>query len=345
MWAATFVRPGKIDVVERPDPIVRDTTDAIVRVTASCVCGSDLWYFRGESPREPGQAMGHEFVGVVEEVGSDTHTIRVGDFVIAPFRWNDGICAHCRYGAPTACTAGGIWGQLHSDGGQGQYVRVPFADATLVGVPGGEPDRSVLRSLLSLSDVMATGHFAALSADVTPGSTVAVVGDGAVGLCGVLAARRLGAARIIALSRNPARSALAREFGASDVIASRGAEAEAETIDLTDGVGVDSVLECVGTEQSMSTALAIVRPGGGLGYVGVPHGAHLPLATMFAKNITVGGGLAPARAFIPELLTDVLDGVLDPGRVFDFEVPLAGIQDGYEAMVGRTSIKSFVTMP
>ena len=345
MRAAVFTQPGAITVADRPDPVLHSTTDAIVSVSLSCVCGSDLWYFRGESPRAAGQPTGHEFVGVVEEVGADVMSLRVGDTVVAPFRWSDGSCAHCRFGYPTACTAGGIWGQPGSDGGQGQYVRVPFADATLVAVPGGTPDPELLPALLSLSDVMATGHFAAVSAGVTVGATVAVVGDGAVGLCGVLAARRLGATRIIALSSHAARSSIAVSFGATDIVQVRGAEATATLLEMTDGVGVDGVLECVGTEQSMATALSIVRPGGRLGYVGVPHGAHLPLEALFARNVTVSGGLAPARRYLPELLGDVLNGSLDPSPVFDHEVSLEDIQSGYRAMDDRSAVKVLVTIP
>ncbi|GEL48023.1 IMP dehydrogenase [Cellulomonas hominis] len=340
MRAAVFDGPGRIVVVDRPDPVVAEPTDAVVRVTATCVCGSDLWYYRGQSPREHGQTIGHEFVGVVEEVGAAVRHLRPGTQVVAPFRWNDGDCPHCTRGAPVACRRGGIWGQPGADGGQGEAVRVPFADATLVPVPDGAAPPELLPSLLALSDVMGTGHHAAVTAGVRPGSTVAVVGDGAVGLCGVLAARRLGAERVVACSRHPGRQALARRVGATDVVAGRGDEAVAELLDLTDGVGVDHVLECVGTGESMRTALAAVRPYGGVGYVGLPHGVELPVGTLFGRGLTVGGGIAPARRYLPELLADVLDGTIEPGVVFDHRVGLEQIADGYRAMDERRSVKT-----
>jgi threonine dehydrogenase-like Zn-dependent dehydrogenase len=342
MRAAVFVEPGRIDVVDRPDPVLRDPTDAVVRVTATCVCGSDLWYYRGQSPREPGQTIGHELVGVVEEVGREVRTLRPGTVVIAPFRWNDGTCRHCVRGAPVACEHGGIWGQPGADGGQGEAVRVPFADATLVPVPDGAATDALLPSLLALSDVMGTGHHAAVVAGVRPGSTVAVVGDGAVGLCAVLAAHRLGAERVIALSRHPDRQALARRMGADQVVAERGEQAVARVLDLTDGTGADHVLECVGTAEAMRTALAAVRPYGQVGYVGLPHGVELPVATLFGRGLTVGGGIAPARRYLPELLPDVLDGTIDPGAVFDHTVALEQVLDGYRAMDERRAVKSLV---
>lgn len=342
MRAAVYSEPFVIDVVERPDPVILETTDAVVRVTASCVCGSDLWYYRGLSPRQHGQTIGHEFVGVVEAVGDDVTTPRVGDFVIAPFRFSDGDCAHCRFGVPTACTRGGIWGAPGIDGGQGEAVRVPFAAATLVVVPGGTPDAALVPSLLALSDVMGTGHHAAVCANVAPGGVVAVVGDGAVGLCGVIAAKRLGAERVVALSRNPQRQALAARFGATDIVAERGDGAAAALAELTGGVGVDSVLECVGTAESMSTAFDVVRPGGSIGYVGMPHGIEFSVARMFGASLGVRGGLAPVRAYLPELLDDVLSARIEPGLVFDMRVPLADIAEGYAAMDARTSVKVLV---
>ena len=344
MRAAVFQQPGLIEVVDRPDPVIRDSTDAVVRVTATCVCGSDLWYFRGLTPRQHGQTIGHEFVGVVEAVGSDVGTLRVGDFVIAPFMWSDGDCAHCLFGAPTSCTRGGIWGAPGADGAQGEAVRVPFAGATLVTVPGGHPSAELIPSLLALADVMGTGHHAAVSATVVAGGVVAVVGDGAVGLCGIIAAQRLGAERIIALSRNPQRQALAARFGATDIVAERGEDAAAALAELTGGIGVDSVLECVGTGESMATAFDIVRPGGSIGYVGVPHGTEFPVPRMFGGNIGVRGGLAPARRYLPELLTDVLAGTIDPGAVFDSRVALEDIARGYASMDDRSSIKVLVEL-
>jgi threonine dehydrogenase-like Zn-dependent dehydrogenase len=343
MRAAVFNGPRSISVAERPDPVIAEPTDAVVRVVLACVCGSDLWYYRGESPFAPGP-IGHEFVGVVEDVGAEVHDIAKGDLVIAPFAYSDGTCPHCRAGVTTSCVAGGFWASNGMDGGQGEAVRVPFADSTLVQVPGsGHPDEA-MRSLLTLSDVMATGHHAAVSAGVKPGSVVAVVGDGAVGLSAVIAASRLGAERIIILSRNPARQELARAFGATDILAERGDDAIEAVKEMTDGVGVDAALECVGTGQSMATAIGVARPGSTVGYVGVPHGVELPVQTMFFSNIGLRGGGAPVRSYIPELLPDVLEGRIDPGRVLDFETDLDGIAEAYAAMDERRAIKSLVTV-
>jgi len=341
MRAAVYCGPRCIEVADRPDPVVAAPTDAVVRVVLGCVCGSDLWYYRGESPHTLGP-IGHEFVGVVEQVGAEVRGIAAGDLVIAPFAYSDGTCAHCRAGWTSSCVAGGFFGTDGIDGGQGEAVRVPFADGTLVRVPGSGHSDETMRSLLTLSDVMATGHHAAVSAGVTPGSIVAVVGDGAVGLCAVIAARRLGAARIIALSRNPDRQALARSFGATDILAERGDAATEAVLELTDGVGVDAALECVGTAQSMATALAVARPGSTVGFVGVPHGVEVPIGTMFSHNIGLRGGAAPVRTYIPELRDDVLEGRINPGRVFDFETNLDGITEAYAAMDERRAVKSLV---
>jgi threonine dehydrogenase-like Zn-dependent dehydrogenase len=340
MRAAVFNEPRSISVAERRDPVIVEPTDAVVRVVLACVCGSDLWYYRGETPFEPGP-IGHEFVGVVEDVGSDVQKIKKGDFVIAPFAYSDGTCPHCRHGITTACATGGFYPQ-NGDGGQGEAVRAPLADGSLVAVPGSGHSDEMLGSLLTLSDVMATGHHAAVCARVEPGHVVAVVGDGAVGLSGVLAAKRLGADRIIALSRNPVRQALAREFGATDIVEHRGDEATAAVMELTGGVGVDATLECVGTGQSMETAMSIARPGSMVGYVGVPHGVELPVAQMFYRNKGVLGGAAPVRTYIPELLDDVLEGRINPGRVFDFETDLDGVAEAYAAMDERRAIKSLL---
>jgi threonine dehydrogenase-like Zn-dependent dehydrogenase len=340
MRAAIFHEPGRIETGDRPDPSLREPTDAIVRVVMACVCGSDLWYYRGDSPFEPGP-IGHEFIGVVEDVGADVRHVGKGDFVIAPFAFSDGTCPHCLHGITSACVAGGFF-PSNGDGGQGEAVRVPLADGSLVKVPGSGHSDEMLISLLTLSDVMATGHHAAVCADVRPGGTVAVVGDGAVGLSGVLAAKRLGAQRVIALSRNPARQEVARDFGATDIVAERGEAATEAVMELTGGVGVDATLECVGTGQAMQTALSIARPGSMVGYVGVPHGVELPIADMFFRNKGVRGGSAPARAYIPELLDDVLEGRIEPGRVLDYETDLDGIADAYAAMDERRAIKSLV---
>ncbi|MHA7210368.1 zinc-dependent alcohol dehydrogenase family protein [Arthrobacter sp. MDT1-65] len=346
MRATIIHGPGDIRVEDRDYPTVLRSTDAVVRVTASCVCGSDLWPYRGVRPTKEPKAIGHEFVGVVESVGDDVADIAVGDFVIAPFVGSCGACPQCLNGVTVACDHLVGWGSTdeHGDfvqGAQGEAVRVPQADGTLRKVEGvSEPDAALTASLLTLSDVMSTGHHAAVSARVGPGSTVVVVGDGAVGLCGVLAARRLGAERIIAMSRHEDRQALAREFGATDIVAERGDEGVAKVRELLGGVLADSVLECVGTKESMDQALRSTRPGGHLGFVGVPAGGpELPIGVLFAKNITVGGGMAPAHTYIPELLKDVLDGTIDPGRVFDVEMPLEDAAEAYRAMDERRAIK------
>ena len=341
MRAAIFNGPRDIVVGERPDPVILQPTDAVVRVTLACVCGSDLWYYRGLSPHAP-DGIGHEFVGVVEAVGSAVTAVREGDLVISPFAFSDGTCPHCLAGYQTACEQGGFFGGNGVDGGQGERVRVPLADGTLVRVPGGAYDDATMRSLLTLSDVMGTGHHALMLAAAKAGDTVAVVGDGAVGLSAVLAARRLGAGRIIALSRNPARQAMALEFGATDVVAERGDAAVEAVLALTGGVGADAVAECVGTAESLATAIGAVRPGSMVGMVGVPHGAEVPVGRLFAKNKGVKAGGAPVRAYLPALLHDVLDGRINPGRVFDHETDLDHIADAYAAMDERRAIKSLV---
>ncbi|MFJ4186829.1 zinc-dependent alcohol dehydrogenase family protein [Kitasatospora sp. NPDC089509] len=347
MRATVIHGPDDIRIEEVPDPVISRATDAVVRVVESCICGSDLWAYRGVASRAPGQRIGHEFLGIVEEVGSGVSGFAPGDFVVAPFVWSDGSCEFCREGLHTSCPEGGIWGQVGSDGGQGEAVRVPFADATLVKLPketAGE--EKLLPSLLALSDVMSTGHHAAVSARVRPGATVAVVGDGAVGLCGVLAAHRLGAGRIIALGRHERRTAIARDFGATDVVAERGEAAVEAVRELTGGLGAHAVLEAVGTEESMRTAISITRDGGAVGYVGVPHGgsAGVEIGRMFDRNVALVGGVAPARAYIPELLADVLSGAIEPGLVFDRTVDLDGVPDGYRAMDERTALKVRITL-
>jgi threonine dehydrogenase-like Zn-dependent dehydrogenase len=329
-----------VEIGERPAPVLQEPTDAVVRVVLGCVCGSDLWYYRGESPHAVG-SIGHEFIGIVEQAGAEVRGVREGDLVVAPFIYSDMSCPHCLNGSTISCPAGGNFGNGTIDGGQGEAVRVPLAGSTLVPVPGsGHPD-AVLRSLLALSDVMSTGHHAAVSAGVKKGDTVAIVGDGAVGLCAVLAARRLGAERIIALSRHADRQKVAREFGATDIVEARGEEAIKAVLDLTGGIGADAALECVGTAQSIATAFAVARPGSTVGIVGVPHG-QLPFAETFFRNTGWRGGPAPARMYIPDLLGDVLDGVIDPGLVFDYETDLDHIADAYQAMDDRRAIKSLV---
>lgn len=343
---ATVIHAAKdIRIEQVPDPVLRHATDAVVQVTHACVCGSDLWAYRGVAERQPGQRIGHEFLGVVAEVGPEVSGLRPGDRVLAPFVWADGDCQYCQQGLYTSCPRGGFWGTPGSDGGQGEAVRVPFADATLVRLPA-DTDETLLPAVLALSDVMSTGHHAALAARVRPGATVAVVGDGAVGLCGVLAARRLGAERIIALGRHTDRTAIARGFGATDVVPERGEAAVAAVRELTGGQGAHAVLEAVGTEESMRTALSIARDGGAVGFVGVPHGAGegVDLRQMFGRNIALGGGVAPARAYIPELLADVLSGRLDPAPVFDLTIGLDEVPEGYAAMDGRRALKALIRL-
>jgi threonine dehydrogenase-like Zn-dependent dehydrogenase len=328
---------------EVPDPRIEHPTDAVVRVTAACVCGSDLWPYRDYGDAPP-RRIGHELVGIVEEVGPEVSTLRPGQFVIAPFVISDGTCVNCRNGFQTSCLNGGGWGGRDAygtpvDGGQGDRVRVPVADGTLVATPE-VPDDAQLPDLLALSDVMGTGHHAARAAGVTKGSTVVVVGDGAVGQCAVLASRRLGAERVVIMSRNPARQELARHFGATDVVAERGDEGSAAVRDLFEGVGAAAVLECVGTGQAMRQAFGAARPGGMVGYVGLPQSdIELNLARMFRRNVGLNGGVAPVRAYLPELLSDVLDGSIDPGRVFDLELPLERVPDAYAAMDSRSAVK------
>ncbi len=342
MRAAIYNGPASITVGERPDPVITSATDAVVRVSMGCVCGSDLWYWRGESPHDLGP-IGHEFIGLIEDVGPDVNGLRAGDLVIAPFTYSDGTCPHCVAGVTSQCMHGGGFGNHGIDGGQGEKVRVPLAASTLVRVPRSPNTDATLRSFLALSDVMSTGHHAAVSAGVKAGSIVAVVGDGAVGLCAVIASKRLGAERIIALSRNPSRQALAREFGATDILAERGDAAVDAIKEMTHGVGVDAALECVGTGQSLETAMSIARPGSVVGAIGAPHHMDFPIMDRVVyRNIGLKGGVAPARVYIPELLDDVLAGSINPGRVFDFETDLEHIADAYLAMDARRAIKSLI---
>jgi threonine dehydrogenase-like Zn-dependent dehydrogenase len=344
MRATLIHAPGDVRLEEVPDPHLSTGGDAIVRVVAACVCGSDLWPYRGVTPTHEPHRIGHEFVGVVEQVGSEVARIKVGDFVIAPFYDCDMTCVNCKNGVSTSCLNGGWWGSDDrlggfADGGQGEYVRVPHADGSLVATPA-MPDDALVPHLLTLSDVMGTGHHAAVSAGVGPGKTVVVVGDGAVGLCAVLASARLGAERIVAMSRHADRQALATRFGATDIVAERGDEGVQRIRDLTGGIGADAVLECVGTKESMDQALRSARPGGQVGYVGVPNGApELPVRRMFNTNVGVRGGVAPVRNYVEELLPEVWDGRLQPGAVFDLELPLAEVAEAYAAMDERRAIK------
>jgi threonine dehydrogenase-like Zn-dependent dehydrogenase len=344
MRATVMYSAGDVRVETVPDARLIEPTDALLTVTHACICGSDLWPYKSMEPSETGRRMGHEFIGLVEAVGAEVRTVRPGDLVVAPFAWSDGTCEFCREGLQTSCIHGGWWGGTDLDGGQGEAVRVPQADGTLVRLPVG-PDDALMPSLLTLSDVMGTGHHAARAARVGPGRTVAVVGDGAVGLCGVIAARRLGAEQVILLGRHPERIALGREFGATDIVGERGDEAIERVRELTGGFGAHSVLECVGYEEATLTALRIVRPGGAVGRVGVPQGEAIPAALpTFFGNITIAGGPAPARAYIEELLPDVLEGRIAPGRVFDRTTNLDGVPDGYRAMNDREAIKVLIEL-
>ena len=342
MRATVMHGAGDVRIENVPDARIVEPTDSLVRVARACICGSDLWPYSQMEPSETGQRMGHEFIGVVEAVGADVRTVTVGDTVVAPFAWSDGSCVFCQEGLQTSCLHGGWWARDGIDGGQGEAVRVPQADGTLVALPVAKDD-ALMPSLLTLSDVMATGHHAALAARVGPGKTVAVVGDGAVGLCGVIAARRLGAERIIILGRHPGRIALAKEFGATDVVGDRGDEAVERVRELTNGFGAHSVLECVGHGLSVETALGIARPGGAVGRVGLPqHEQIQSTMTTFYDNISIAGGPAPARAYIEGLLPDVLEGKIDPGRVFDRVIDLEEVPDGYRAMNDREAIKVMI---
>jgi threonine dehydrogenase-like Zn-dependent dehydrogenase len=337
MYGAHDVRVENV-----PDARIVKPTDALVTVTRACICGSDLWPYNSMEARGTGSRMGHEFIGTVEAVGPEVRTVKKGDLVVAPFAWSDGTCEFCRSGLQTSCIHGGFWGGTKLDGGQGEAVRVPFADGTLVKLPVG-PDHALMPSLLTLTDVMGTGHHAARAAKVAPGKIVAIVGDGAVGLCGVIAARRLGAERIIMLGRHPDRIALAREFGATDVVSERGEQGVERVRELTDGLGAHSVLECVGHGEAMLTAIGVARPGGAVGRVGVPQEDEIPQSeASFYKNLTIAGGPAPVRAYIEELLPDVLEGRIQPGRVFDQVTNLDGVPEGYRAMNERKSIKVMI---
>ena len=336
MRGAVIHAPGDVRCEVRPDPKILEPTDAIVRTVATCVCGSDLWRYRGIDPVPQPVPIGHEYCGVVEEVGDEVTTIKPGQFVVGGFRTSDNTCPNCRAGMQLNCLHGTPY-----DGCQAELIRVAWADGTLVATPD-EPDGDLVPGLLALSDVMATGWHAAVSAGVRPGITVVVVGDGAVGLCGVLAASQLGAERVIAMSRHPQRQQLAREFGATQVIPERGDEAVGQVLDLTEGVGADAVLECVGTGESVTQALRSARPGAMVGWVGAPHGVDVPPADSFWRNVGVRGGPAPVRNYLPDLIDRVWTGRIDPGKVFDLELPLDQVGEAYRAMDERRAIKALL---
>jgi threonine dehydrogenase-like Zn-dependent dehydrogenase len=332
---------GDVRVEHVPDPVIQDSTDAVVRVLQSCICGSDLWPYGSLPHSEHGRRMGHEFLGVVEDTGSDVSGFSRGDVVIAPFVWADNTCDFCREGLQTSCRHGGQWGH-DLDGGQGEAVRVPQAQGTLVAVPVAE-DSPLLPSLLTLSDVFCTGHHAAVTAGVNQRTTVTVIGDGAVGLSAVLAAKRLGAERILLMGRHKDRTDLGREFGASDVVSDRGQQGIERIRELTGGDGTHTVLECVGTRDAVEMSIGVVRDGGVIGRVGAAQYEEVPLGfDTIMRNITITGGVAPARAYIEQLLPDVLEGRIEPGRVFDQTVTLDEVPDGYRAMADRTSLKVLI---
>ena len=338
-------RAGDVRVIDVPDPEIQQPTDALVRVVRSCVCGSDLHPYHDLPDTPGGKSMGHEFIGIVEDIGSEVTSVHRGDFVIAPFAWSDNTCEFCREGLQTSCLHGGFWNAGGVGGGQAEAVRVPQADGTLVAVPGITEDSPLLPSLLTLSDVYGTGFHAAHRGGVTAGRTVAVIGDGAVGLLAVLSAKQLGAERIILMGRHQTRTDLGRDFGATDVVSQRGEEGITAVRDLTDGHGAHVVIEAVGHMPAYQQAVGIVRPGGVISRVGVPQYEDAPVGfgSLFGGNITLTGGPAPARAYIEQLLPGVLDGTVDPGRVFDRTVGLDDIAQGYQAMDDRDALKVLVT--
>jgi threonine dehydrogenase-like Zn-dependent dehydrogenase len=339
MRGAILHGPHDVRLEQRDDPTIVEPTDAIIRLSATCVCGSDLWPYRGTDDYGAAAPMGHEYVGIVEAVGADVTTIKPGQFVIGSFFASDNTCEVCRAGYQSSCIHRRLMGEI---GTQAEYARIPLADGTLVATPD-LPSADLIPSYLAASDVLGTGWFGAVSAEVGPGKTVAVVGDGAVGLLGVLAARQLGAERIIIMSRHESRQQLAREFGATDIVEERGDDGIARIKDLTNGLGVHSVIEAVGTRESMLQAIGSVRPGGHVGYVGVTHG-DLPGDQLFFSHAHLHGGPAPVRRFLPELIDLISNRSIDPGKVFDLTLPLEQVADGYRAMDERRAIKTLLTV-
>ena len=336
MRGAVLYGPGDVRFEERAAPKIIAPTDAVIRISATCVCGSDLWPYRGLQAATEPTPMGHEYCGIVEEVGSAVRSVKPGQFVIGSFFASDNTCPHCRAGYQTSCQHKEFVG-----GAQAPLLRVPLADGTLVATPE-VPSQELIPSLLAVSDVMGTGWFAADAANVKPGATVAVVGDGAVGLLGVLSAKLMGAERIIAMSRHASRQKLAREFGATDIVTERGDEGVARIKHMTNGIGADSVLECVGTQESMMQAIRSIRPGGSVGYVGVPHGVELNGEQLFFAHVHLHGGPAPVRRFLPRLIEQVWDRKINPGKVFDLTLPLDQVAEGYRAMDERRAIKTLL---
>jgi threonine dehydrogenase-like Zn-dependent dehydrogenase len=336
MQGTVLYGPRDVRFEERDAPKIIEPTDAIIRISATCVCGSDLWPYRGIQPISQPMAMGHEYCGVVEEVGSAVKTVKRGQFVVGSFCISDNTCPICRTGYQSGCQ-----NLSFMTGAQAPYARVPFADGTLVATPGMPPEE-IIPSLLTTSDVLGTGWFAADAANVKPGSTVVVVGDGAVGLLGVLSAKQMGAQRIIAMSRHEKRQKLAVEFGATDIVTERGDDGVARIKEMTGGFGAESVLECVGTQESMMQAIHCTRPGGSIGYVGVPHGAQLDAQQLFFKLVHLHGGPAPVRRYLPKLIELVWNQQINPGKVFDLTLPLNQVAEGYRAMDERRAIKALL---
>jgi alcohol dehydrogenase len=347
MRAAVYRGPGEIAVEEVSKPTLESSTGALIRVTHTAICGSDLWFYRGDTAKDPGEPVGHEPMGIVEAVGDDVTSVRPGDRVLAPFAISCGECEFCRKGLYTSCVEDESWGP-ENGGAQGEYVTTPFADGTLVRVPDRyADDEATLEKLLPLTDVLGTGHHAAVSAGVQAGDTAVVIGDGAVGLCGVLAAQRLGAERIVAVGHHEDRLAVAEEFGATETVATRDDAAAAERVRALTNGGANHVLECVGAASAMDLAIEVTRPGGTIGYVGVPHGvadAGLDVLSLFRDNVTLAGGVAPVRQYAPALLADVVGGTLDPSPIFTKTVDLEGVPEGYEAMAQREAIKVLVKL-
>jgi threonine dehydrogenase-like Zn-dependent dehydrogenase len=336
MRGAVLYGAGDVRFEERGDPKIVEPTDAIIRLSATCVCGSDLWPYRGISPVSRPTPMGHEYCGIVEEVGRAVTSVKRGQFVIGSFFASDNTCPNCKAGYQSGCQHA-----VSVGGAQAPLLRVPLADGTLVAT-SGVPSQELIPSMLALSDVMGTGWFAADAANVKPGSTVAVVGDGAVGLLGVLSAKQMGAERIIAMSRHEARQKLAREFGATDIVTERGDEGVARIKELTRGIGADAVLECVGTQEAMMQAIRSSRQGGYVGYVGVPHGVALKGEELFFTHVHLHGGPAPVRRYLPKLIDLVLSGKINPGKVFDLTLPLEQVGEAYRAMDERRAIKALL---
>ena len=341
MKATLIYGAGDVRVEDVPDPKLQNADDAIVRITHSCICGSDLWPYKSMEASDTGSRIGHEFIGVVEETGKDISRIKKGDVVLAPFFYADGTCEYCRAGLTSACPNGNAWG-ADTDGAQGEMVRVPFADHVLSRLPVAE-DSEMMPDLLTLSDVFGTGHHAAVNAGVEPGKDVVVIGDGAVGLLAVLASWRLGAQRIILMGHHKDRTDLGREFGATDVVEERGEEGEQKVRDLLGTDGAHSTVEAVGLEQSLTSALNVTKPGGRVGIVGVPQSEALPnAARKFMANITIGGGIAPTQANMQDLMPDVLEGKVHPGKVFNRTIGLDEVPEGYRAMNDREALKVLV---